>query len=94
MEVGEWHGLAVSIEACHSKGRGIKSRSFLFLLFTPKPESRRGVRHKKKRKSTKGTRNEERWRARERRIEEERSAGVSGLVTRKAFGSSRKRLNG
>ena len=27
-ELGEWHGLAVSIEACHSKGREIKSRSF------------------------------------------------------------------
>ena len=30
---GEWHGLAVSVEASHSKGRRIESLSFLFLLF-------------------------------------------------------------
>ena len=29
---GEWHGLVVSVEACHSKGRGIKSRSFSLLI--------------------------------------------------------------
>ena len=34
------------------------------------------------------------WRARERRIEEEKPAGVSGMVTKKAFGSFRRRLNG
>ena len=33
-DLGEWHGLTVSVEACHSKDRGIKSRSFS--LFYPK----------------------------------------------------------
>ena len=28
---GEWHGLMVSIEDCHSKGRGIESQSFYFI---------------------------------------------------------------
>ena len=66
-----------------AKGRRFESRAFLFLLFVSKPESRRGVRHEKKRKSTKVTRNEERWRARERREEEEEEpAGGSGMVTR------------
>ena len=27
-QIGEWHGLAVSEEACHSKGRGFESLSF------------------------------------------------------------------
>ena len=34
---GEWRGLVVSAEDCHSKGRGIESRSFLFLLFVNVP---------------------------------------------------------
>ena len=29
---GEWRGLTVSVEDCHSNGRGIKSRSFPFLF--------------------------------------------------------------
>ena len=29
---GEWHGLVVIVEACHSKGRGFESGLFLFLL--------------------------------------------------------------
>ena len=59
-------------------GRGIESRSFLFLLFVSNQvEKRRSSREEPK--STKGARNEERWRARERRIEEERPAGVSGM---------------
>ena len=49
----------VSTEDCHSKGRRIESRSFLFLLFVFNPESRRGTRHKKKRKSMNVARNEE-----------------------------------
>ena len=28
----EWHGLVVSVEACHYKGRGIESRLRQFLL--------------------------------------------------------------
>ena len=34
----EWRGLVVSTEDCHSKGRGIESRSLLFLLFVSKSE--------------------------------------------------------
>ena len=74
---GEWHGLAVSIEACHSKDRGIESRSFYFLLFGRSINSKNlgqidgsVVRHA-------------------RRIEEERPAGVSGF---QAYGA-RERMN-
>ena len=38
---GEWHGLAVSAEACHSKGRRFESPSFLSFV------SRRTVRLRK-----------------------------------------------
>ena len=55
-----------------AKGRGIESRSLLFLLFVSKS-------CKKKGKSMKGSRKEEsESETRERRIEEEEPAGVSG----------------
>ena len=64
-----------------AKGRGIKSRSFSF--FYSFPNQRRGVCHKKKRKCMKGGPQRREWRAQERRIEEEKPAGVSGMATRK-----------
>ena len=50
----------------------------LSLSFIRSHPERRGVHHKKKHKSTKVARNEERWQGRERRIEIEEPAGVSG----------------
>ena len=72
---GERRGLVVSTEDCHSKGQGIKSRSFSF-FYSFKPRE-------KKRKTTNVSQKEEtRQKKRERRDEEEKPAGVSGMVTR------------
>ena len=87
-------GLFVMYKSHSAKGRGIKSQSLHFFYSFSKSESRRGVRHKKKRKSTNCDPKRREWQTRERRIEEEEPAGVSGMVTKKAFGSFRRRLNG
>ena len=53
---GEWRGLVVIAEDCHSKGRRIESQSFFNFFVHP---IGRGGLAKKKRKSTKVSRNEE-----------------------------------
>ena len=68
-EGGEWHGLAVSVEACHSKGRGIESRSFSFFSFS---------RKKKNCKSTKGS-------LKRRDLRESRRSGERKKKNRQAF---------
>ena len=51
--LGEWRGLVVSAEDCHSKGRGIESRSFSFFYSFPNQSreeafvTRRNVRVRK-----------------------------------------------
>ena len=69
--LGERRGLVVITEDCHSKGRGIESRSYLQQTGAKKCESEKWNRWSISR--------EER---RERRIKEEGPAGVSGMDTR------------
>ena len=50
LTVGEWHGLVVSTEACHSKGRGFESPSQLYLLKNVSFEEKKMKKKKKKKK--------------------------------------------
>ena len=80
LAVGECHGLAVSIEACHSKGQGFETAPRLFFF------SGTFLEHTRVKKcGSKGIGGpsslEER---REQKEEDKRSRFESGMVTRKA----------
>ena len=90
IRLGEWHGLAVSIEACHSKGRGFETAPSP-LLFSERSSSKLEWRN--------AGWFRDRWpilarRKAERKAEAATSRFESGMVYEKWFGSFRKRLNG
>ena len=75
-----------------AKGQQIDPRLFFFFYSFSSRNKRRSSFEEPKCKKV--ARKEERWGARERQIKMERPAGASGKVTRKAFGSFRRPLNG